>query len=827
LRAFTGDDDVASRGRAHRRRGGRRAPAGRRVLRALALVLLGAGFAGGFVAARYGLALDKVVRSRFEGRLFLVPSRVHSAPTILYPGLDWKQVGLREVLARLGYRELDREGELPPGAFRWQRDRVRLHRRAFEHPTRAEPARDVVFRVRGGEIDEILELPKGRSLGAVLIEPELVGAYYGPEHEQRDLVRLGDVPGHLIDAVLAVEDQRFLQHPGIDVRRILGALWVNLRSGGIRQGGSTLTQQLVKNFFLTPERSLRRKAQEAAMALIVEARYDKEAILECYLNEIYLGQRGSTAIHGVGEAAHLYFGKSVRDLTIAESALLAAIIRSPNGLSPHRESAAATERRDLVLRLMLEQGRVDDASYAAAVAEPLRVARVTPEPREARYFLDALRRQLPDFYDAEMLVSQGLEIYSTLDIRLQLAAARAVREELAALEERHPRLRAEGPARLQACVVALRPQTGEVLALVGGRSYAESQFDRCSQARRQAGSAFKPFVLAAALERDGHGPVITLASTLDDTPFQVDTPSGPWRPVNFDREFHGAVPVREAMERSLNVPLARLAQRVGIERVAEAARRMGIESPLPAVPSLALGAADVTPLELARAYATLANGGIRPQIRTFEDVVDPAGHTVERQPIGFERVIDAGTAFLVTSVLEGVVERGTARAVRAAGIVGPLAGKTGTTDDERDAWFVGFSPELVAAVWIGFDEPRSLGLPSTQIALPLWIRFVREATGGRVRGAFLPPGDVEELEVHPRTGALALAGCPERRAEYFLLGTEPAQVCPAWAVRDDGRWPPRGEAGRPGERGEPRRRPPERGLPGLIERLFDAWLGRP
>jgi penicillin-binding protein 1B len=659
----------------------------------------------------------------------------------------------------------------------------------------------------GSIIERITDGETNRELGAAFLEPELVGAYYGPDREQRDLVRVGEVPQHLVDAILAVEDQRFLSHRGVDLRRIVGALWVNLQSGGIRQGGSTLTQQLVKNFFLTPERSFQRKAQEAAMSLIVEARYDKQAILESYLNEIYLGQRGSTAIHGVGEASRLYFGKRARHITLPEAALLAAIVAGPNRLSPHRAAESAQRRRDLVLRLMKEQGRISQAEYADAVAAPLGVAAVTPEPRAARYFLDALRRQLPDFYGWEILTNEGLDIYSTLDLRLQLAAARAVTEGLAALEEKHPRLLSGTGGPLQACLVALRPQTGEVLALVGGRDYAESQFDRCTLARRQAGSAFKPIVYATALERLPGGPAITLASHLDDSPLAVSTVSGTWRPSNFDRKFHGRVGVRDAVERSLNVATARLAQELGPARITEVAGRLGIESPLPQVPSLALGSADVSPVELARAYATIANGGIRPQIRTFEDIVDGEGRTADRRHIAFQRVLDPGTAYLTASLLEGVVDRGTARGVRSAGITGPVAGKTGTTNDERDAWFVGFSPELVVAVWVGFDEPRSMGLPSSRVALPIWIRFFKEVTGGQVRGAFIPPGDVERVEIHPETGALALAGCPERRVEYFLRGTEPRETCPSWAS------PERGPDGAAEDRG-------------LIERLFDAWLNR-
>jgi membrane carboxypeptidase/penicillin-binding protein len=295
---------------------------------------------------------------------------------------------------------------------------------------------------------------------------------------------------------------------------------------------------------------------------------------------------------------------------------------------------------------------------------------------------------------------------------------------------------------------------------------------------------------------------------LDDTPLEVKTTTGVWRPANYDRKFHGQVRVRDALERSLNVATARLGQEIGIDRVAEVAGRLGIESSLPRVPSLSIGSADLSPLEVARAYATIANGGIRPQIRTFEDVVDGSGAAVERQPIGFERVLDAGTAYLATSLLEGVIDRGTGRGVRSGGIQGPIAGKTGTSDEERDAWFVGFSPEMVVVVWIGFDEPRSLGLPSSRVALPVWTRFVREATGGKLRGSFPPPAQVVEVEIDPLSGALALAGCPRRTPEYFLRGTEPANTCPEWASREQEPPPPRGQR------------------PSLLERLFNDWLNR-
>ena len=780
---------AASRSRTAARRGSRssRRRPQRGWLRNVVWLLVVTGFVAGFASSVVVIQLDRIVRARFDGQRFRIPSRVYSAPAIVYPGLDVALADLRGAFVRLGYREARSEKNIPEGQYSWQKHRVHVHLRAFEHPTRSEPARDVVFLIHGTQIEEIIQLPSRHSVGAVLLEPEQLGAYYGPDRTQRELVRLEDLPPHLVDAVIAVEDQRFDTHPGVDVRRIGGALLANLRAGGIRQGGSTLTQQLVKNFFLTPERTLKRKAQEAVMALLVESRYEKREILEAYLNEIYLGQRGSTEIHGVGEAALRFFGKRVRRLSLAESALLAALIQSPNGISPYRNAERARARRNLVLELMTDQGRIDESQRTQAAAEPLSLAAITADPGDARYFLDLLRVQLSDSYDGAILATQGLKIYSTLESRTQRLAAAALREGIEGLERRHPELVPEDPTRaLQGCIIAMRPQTGEILALVGGRDYQLSQFDRCTQAHRPVGSAFKPFVYIAGLEPRVAGPTITLASLLDDSPLEIETPSGPWTPRNFDREFHGTVTVREALERSFNVATARLAQEVGIGRVADVAHRLGIESHLPLVPSLALGVADLTPLEVARAYSTLAGGGVRPQVHSIEDLVDSLGNTLERRELRHSRVLDAGTAYLATSLLQGVANRGTAAGVRATGIEGSIAAKTGTSDEERDLWFVGYTPELVAVVWIGFDEPRSVGFASSRGALPIWRRFVGELTGGEIHGQFPRPASVRTVDIDPVSGARAVWGCPERRRELFLEGTVPTEVCPSGALAGSG-----------------------------------------
>lgn len=780
---------IPHRRRAHARRRRRGRAAHGQGRRALAWLVLGVAFLVGFAGARTLVGIDQELRKRFEGTLFRVPSRVFAAPLILYPGADFERLDLAGTLKRLGYRPAPEGAPLDIGRYHWGPDGVRLHRRAFDHPDRSERTRKVHIQFRRRAIKRIVDMESGRDIeDPLLIEPEYVGAYYGGEHEQRDLVKLANLPAHLAHAVLAVEDQRFYEHLGLDPRRIGGALLANLRSMGIAEGGSTITQQLAKNFFLTPERTLRRKLSEAIMAGLMEWRYEKPRILEAYLNEIYLGQRGGVEIHGVGEASRRFFGKHARDLLLHESALLAAIIQQPNALSPHRNPEAARGRRDLVLRLMHQQGRIEAAAMQSALEQPIVMAALIDDRPDVRYFLDHLRRRLPEFYDAATLTTEGLRIYSTLDIRLQQAAQRALSEELAGLEARYPELQAgEGEAPLQGCLVAL-DNNGRVLALVGGRDYRDNQYNRCTLARRPAGSVFKTFVYAAALapEKKGGPALLTLADRLDDSPLRVKLPAGQgnWEPRNFDREFHGVVGVREALERSYNVAAARLGQRVGIHRVAEMATRLGIESELPRVPSLAIGAADITPLELARAYATLAGRGVRPQLRPFEDVVDPekGAAAVERRDIKSRPALDAGAAYLVTSLLQGVAERGTARSLKRHGVSGALAVKTGTSSDERDAWLVGFTPERVVAVWVGFDTPRSLGRGASAVALPVWARFVRDVTGGRVEGAFNRPQNIVERDINPDTGALALPGCRRRSSEIFIEGAEPRERCPTLAT---------------------------------------------
>jgi penicillin-binding protein 1B len=603
-------------------------------------------------------------------------------------------------------------------------------------------------------------VPFGRN--AAPRAPIPIGTLDGSSLERRIPVKLADIPDHLIQAVLAIEDQRFYSHHGLDFRRIGGALLANLKAGGITQGASTLTQQLVKNLYLDASRTPLRKLREAAIALVLERRYSKSAILEAYLNEIYLGQSGGQPVHGVGAASRVYFGKNVQRLSLSESALLAGMIQAPNRYAPNRNPGLARERRAIVLQQMVEQNRISRNAAGKAGRASLPGGTISLAP-EGKWFRDFALSMVP-----ARQPGRGTAVYTTLDARMQQAAERAVRDGLT-------RLRMPGA---QAALVVLDPRTGDVLAMVGGRDYQSSQFNRATDARRQPGSAFKPLVALTALApRDGSRPAFTLASVVEDAPFAVSTEKGPWEPANYDREFHGPVTLREALEQSLNVPFARIGMAVGPENIAATAHRLGITSPLRAVPSLALGSSEVTLLELTRAYGVLAAGGMLAETRAVVGSARYGEAVPLRGPPALTRAAQADVSFLVTSALQGVVTRGTGSALNSYGRYPAIAGKTGTSSDWRDAWFLAYTPDLVVGSWVGFDDGRSLQMTGSAAALPIVAAFLEDATSSDDGREFEIPDGVTEGYAKGRDDWFT--GCGSR--EYFLAGTEPSgRDCFRW-----------------------------------------------
>jgi penicillin-binding protein 1B len=737
--------------------------------------------AGALVLAILGVVAysTSVVVSRFEGRRWNLPSRIYSDLLALKTGDGGTPERLTAKLDRLLYqRDSERPGR--PGHYRRQGETVEVFTRGFRYPGRDFGGFLATVQFSGSRVSDLRD-GSGERLPAVVIEPELLGSVFGEEIEDRTLVRLADVPRSLTDAILATEDRDFYRHAGVSLRRTFGAVFSNLK-GGATQGGSTLTQQLVKNLYLSPERTLKRKATEAVLAVILDARYSKDEIFEAYLNEIYLGREGAVAITGVGEAARHYFGKEAADLDVAESATLAAIIKAPNVYSPLRNPARALQRRDLVLRLMREEKKIDDAQLRNAIAEPLRPISRSAFRTKAPHFVDFVKGELAERY-GEKMKTEGLQIYTTLDVDLQQAGQRAVTEGLAALEKKYRRLaQAAKEAPLQGALIAMEPQTGSVRALVGGRNYARSQFNRVTQAHRQPGSLFKPFVYLAAFSRRDLPKPVTPATILEDSPITVawdrSQAEQQWTPRNYDNDFRGPMSARRALEQSINIPTVRAALAAGLPTVLATARAAGIGSRLRPYPSIALGAFEISPMEIASAYCVFANSGIRIEPNAIVGVMTADGTVLDRKETALKPVLPADAVFLVDSLMRGAVDRGTGNGARAGGVKGVLAGKTGTTNDGRDAWFVGFSPRFLAAVWVGYDDNRAVHLSGSQAAVPLFADFSRAVSPDEFADSFPVPSDIVTAEIDPDTGYIAGPSCPRHMTEVFISGTAPATECP-------------------------------------------------
>ena len=739
-------------------RGGRRVRGRRRFTlfagALLAILVLGAGGLAIYAAA----ALSRF--ERVEARRSTV---LYAAPPVLRPGVHVGGLDLAGILSRVGYRET--RGASGPGQFSRSDSAWEIH-------VAGPAAGRVTLAVSGGRITRLRQ--GDAEVQSVALPPELLASAGADMGENIRPVRLPDVPAVLRNAVLATEDVRFYEHGGVDPRGILRALWTNIRKGRVAEGGSTITQQLVKSRLLNPERTLARKVNEALLSTVLEWRYSKDQILEAYLNEIYLGQWGGSAVRGVGAASRAYFGKEVHQVTLAEAALLAGMIRAPNSYSPVSNPVRARERRDVVLSRLRDLGRISEADYRRARKELVR-ARVTPtNGLVAPYFIDYVRAELERNPDLELAGQHGVRVYTTLDPVLQRLAEAAVVKGMDRLETARPRLRRKGPEeRLQAAMVVLDPATGQVRALVGGRDYRSSQFNRAVLARRQPGSAFKPFVYLTALTPRKDATLFTAASLIEDAPITIMMDGKPWTPKNYDDRYEGTVTVRRALEGSLNTATVRLAQAVGLPAVIDTARGLGMEGDLRPVPALTLGVFEITPLQLARAYLPLANGGLAPAGGAVEAVADDGGRALWSASREARPVIGALEAYLVTSLLEGVINAGTGASARAAGVPGAVAGKTGTTNDGRDAWFVGYAPNLLALVWVGFDDGVAAGLSGSEGALPIWSEFMRQALEVYPGGAFPEPAGITRAKVDVTTGRRATAFCPLVATEVFLSGTEP------------------------------------------------------
>jgi len=705
------------------------------------------------------------------------PSRIYGQPPVLRTGAPLVLAELVRQLEAQGYRAS--LGSTPPPSGRFQvraGGHIRIGVRGSPSPQGPLPPRLVEVQLQSGRIAELQV--DGRSASAAALEPPLLAAVYGPRRLERRPVTLADLNNDLVRAVLAAEDDGFFQHGGLSLSGVLRALWVDLSGGEIRQGGSTVTQQLARNLFLSQERTIARKVREAALAVALELELSKWEILESYLNVVYLGVRDGVSIIGVGAGARAYFGKDARELSLAEAAALAGMIAAPGQFSPLVNPERCRQRRDHVLRRLAELGWAEGERVRSALAESLEGAPEPLAPRHAPYFVDLVRREVAQGWTINALEDGGFTVLTTLSLPDQMSAASALTGGLAALERGRPR-RSEP---LQGALVSLEPRTGAILAYVGGRDWAASQFDRVGQARRPPGSAFKPVVYAAAFARG----VLTPASRLDDAPLSLDVGGTSWTPQNDDGRFEGSISVRRAVEESRNVPAVRAALAVGLEEVAALARRMGVISPLEPIPSLALGAFALSPLELATVYGTLAAGGMRPRTHGVTAVLDSAGAPLPRSapPLATVSALSPEVTFLVTSTLEGVIARGTGRGVRSAGLEDPLAGKTGTSNDRRDAWFAGYAAERVTVVWVGYDSNAPTRLSGASGALPIWSQFTLAVRPPGGYGQLARPTGVVKVLIDPASGGLATSRCPLTIEEYFLAGYAPTGLCP---LHDHGR----------------------------------------
>jgi penicillin-binding protein 1B len=590
------------------------------------------------------------------------------------------------------------------------------------------------------------------------------------------MVPLSAIAPVLQQAVIAAEDGRFHSHFGIDLRGIARAAAANLREWRFAQGGSTITQQLAKNFFLSPRKTIGRKLLEAEYAIVLELRYSKDEILEMYLNKVYFGQDGPRGIYGAEEAAGFYFSKHASEVTLEEAALLAGILRSPNRYSPLREPPAAKERRNAVLLRMRQLGMIREDEYLRASRAPVRTRPRRPPAGAAAYFADYIQRVSEDSLGVGKLYRTGYRFYTTLDPVQQAAAEEAVAKGLAEVEP--SALPAGEP--LQAALVAVDPVGGGITAMVGGRGYGETQFNRASDAHRQPGSAFKPFVLLAAMERAARGKGKTTLSTMvSGEPLTLPTPEGPWSPANHDGMTYGQISVRRVIEESVNTATVRLAMDTGLAEVVKTARAAGVASPLSPVPSMALGSFEVTPLELAYAYATIASRGTRFEPTPLFSVTTADGEVLSAEKGRHGRTVDPRAAYLTGIAMEGVLERGTGKAARSLGVYFPASGKTGTTDRNRDSWFVGFTPDVVCAVWVGYDSGADTGLSGARGALPVWARFLRALYPYSGPAAPAPPPEgIQAAAIDPESGLLATAACPKEIREEYIAGTVPTETCP-------------------------------------------------
>ncbi len=743
------------------------------------------------VFAFFYLKYSKLIDARLRGDIAVRTTGIYAAPRVIRAGQAMTLASLKGYLDGIGYVDSTKDADSNRGRYQIKGNSIEIHtsRDAIINGVRQFPSLNIAFAASGKGVSKITDIDTKRNLDSSLLEPELVTAISNEKQRQKQkLVSFKDLPKDYVNAVVAIEDRQFFEHSGINVRGILRALLRDASEGQLQEGGSSITQQLVKNFFLTPERTWKRKAQEMMIALVLETKLKKEGIFQLYSNDIYMGQSGSYSINGVGEAASAYFNKDVVNLTLPECAFLAGIIRGPSLYSPYRDPERAKARRNQVLDSMVEAGFIPRDKAEQAKTGDLKIqAKRSALNSDAPYFVDYLQQQLTNELPTRDPARQSYRVYTTIDMDLQRAADKAVNDTLTSLDQIFAKRRKNPiPAgTLQAALVALNAKTGEILAMVGGRDYGQSQLNRAVDANRQPGSVFKPIVYATALNSvydDMAEEKLTPASLFMDAPETFLYGRGQtYSPENFGKTYSNRdVPLREGLVHSLNVVTVRIAEKVGYSKIARMAEKLGLPRPQP-FPALALGTAEATPLQVAQAYTAFANNGLLAESRPIKRVTNSDGVGVTESKPQTQQALRPEVSWLMTNIMQDVLNRGTAARARAMGFTEKAAaGKTGTS---RDGWFAGYTPNIVCVVWVGFDDNSELGLEGAKSALPIWASFMKSALALRPEfggESFPPPPDgIVTAEIDPTTALLATDLCPTRRTEYFIQGTQPEQQCEA------------------------------------------------